>query len=621
MLKLASNLELPLKAVTERFALLGRTGAGKSYGTRVLAEELLDADQFVIVVDPKGDWWGVRSSYDGRKGGYPVLIMGGEHGDVPLQPGSGKFVAEFLTAERVSTVLDLSDFEEQQMYHFVADLGKWLYQLSRGKRLAAQFILDEADEFAPQSGMAGQAAHSLGAMQRLQRRGRGRGWGLSVLTQRSQSIHKGMISQAGTLIAMQLSHPKDIEPVENWLSANASPQIAKEVVEQLSHLAEGEAFICSPKMLGRKAIKFRFRKIRTFDSMRTPEPGEAQAAPKKLAEVNLKSVEKQMAATIAEAKANDPKELKEEIARLNQELKKKVPAAAAAPATKETRVEVPVLKDKQIAQLTKIYNKMIAEAERHGKAMNLLWADQLEQAQGMVAALRSVSSGAPAKPPLKVFQEPSRKAQTAAVSPDSKPAKRQVHEFPEHVNPRSAEGEPAGEGNAFPPAVTFTASEVTAPDGQVVKMGPAERKILTAFYWLRDQQANESLVSFYSTYSASSSTWDRALGALRHGWVTGWSITEAGMALVESWKVKPKPKGMQLRAWLRSRLDKADNEILDVLIAKYPHRLTSEELGQAANRSTNSSTWDRAIGRLRSIKAAEGYDKDGGIKAADVFFT
>lgn len=81
MLKLATNLSLPLDFITERIAFLARTGAGKSGGMRVMFEQMLDAKQFVIFIDPKGDAWGIRAAGVGK--GRPVLVMGGDYGDVP----------------------------------------------------------------------------------------------------------------------------------------------------------------------------------------------------------------------------------------------------------------------------------------------------------------------------------------------------------------------------------------------------------------------------------------------------------------------------------------------------------------------------------------------------------
>jgi uncharacterized protein len=338
-LSLAKGFSLPLSFTTERIAFLARTGAGKSFASRVLAEELLAAGQCVVIVDPKGDWWGIRSSLDGSSAGFPVLLMGGDHADVPLMADGGRAVAQFVAGEHVSTVLDLSEFGEAEMQRFVAAFGDELYRRNRD---AMHLIVDEADEFAPQSGsQSGSLAACIGAMQRLQRRGRGRGIGVTVVTQRSAVLHKSILTQAGTLVAMQTTHPRDLEPIREWLAANASVEIADEMAGSprrgsapglIPQLDTGEAIVCSPRAFdGVKRIKFRM--IETFDSMRTPEPGETRREPKTLADVDLAAVERSISDAVERARADDPRELRKTITGLRErivELEKR-------PATVETR--------------------------------------------------------------------------------------------------------------------------------------------------------------------------------------------------------------------------------------------------------------------------------------------
>lgn len=84
-LRISDGLKLPVDAVTQRISILGRTRSGKSHTAGVLVEEVLEARQQVVILDPKGDWWGLRSSADGRSAGLPITIMGGAHGDIPLE--------------------------------------------------------------------------------------------------------------------------------------------------------------------------------------------------------------------------------------------------------------------------------------------------------------------------------------------------------------------------------------------------------------------------------------------------------------------------------------------------------------------------------------------------------
>ena len=51
--------------MTESLSILAIKRARKSYTARKLVEQLHHARQQVVVVDPKGDWWGIRSSADG----------------------------------------------------------------------------------------------------------------------------------------------------------------------------------------------------------------------------------------------------------------------------------------------------------------------------------------------------------------------------------------------------------------------------------------------------------------------------------------------------------------------------------------------------------------------------
>lgn len=116
-LAISDRLALPIETVTETIAILAKRGAGKTNTAVVLTEELVSAGQQVIVVDPVGVWYGLRSGADGTSGGIPVLIIGGDHADLPLTETSGEVIARILVGERQSAVLDLS---QQSAAHTVA---------------------------------------------------------------------------------------------------------------------------------------------------------------------------------------------------------------------------------------------------------------------------------------------------------------------------------------------------------------------------------------------------------------------------------------------------------------------------------------------------------------------
>src|SRR5688500_3733878 len=155
MLKLADNLKLPLDVVTQTIAILAKRRAGKSYTMRRLVEELVRARQQVVLIDPKGDWWGIRSSADGKGPGLPIALFGATgrkrqnkpEPDVPLEDTSGKLIADLIVDERLSAILDMSAFSEAGKIRFLIDFGHQLFQRNEEP---LHLFLDECDEYLPQ---------------------------------------------------------------------------------------------------------------------------------------------------------------------------------------------------------------------------------------------------------------------------------------------------------------------------------------------------------------------------------------------------------------------------------------------------------------------------------------
>jgi hypothetical protein len=152
-IRLSTDLTLPVDVVTQTVAVLAKRRAGKSYTMRRLVEQLHHAGQQIVLVDPKGDQWGIRSAADGKAPGLPFVILGGERADVPLEVGAGEIVAKLVVEERVSVVLDLSLFRKHEVATFMTAFMENLYRLKAKEqyRTPVMLVVDEADAIAPRS--------------------------------------------------------------------------------------------------------------------------------------------------------------------------------------------------------------------------------------------------------------------------------------------------------------------------------------------------------------------------------------------------------------------------------------------------------------------------------------
>lgn len=334
-LRLAPDLIVPIDAVTETFAILGKRGSGKTTTARVLAEELLDAQMPVVILDPTGVWWGLRSSADGAGEGYPVVIFGGDHADVPLTETSGVIIADAIVDQRASAVLDLSTLSKSATRRFAADFIERLYHRNRQ---ALHVIIDEADLFAPQRTVRG-GERLLGAVNDLQRRGRVRGLGTTLITQRPAVLSKDVLTQAEVLVALRMVGVRDVAAIDEWVRLHADEDEARTLKASLPSLPVGAAWVWSPGWL-EVLQQVQIRLPRTFDSSATPKPGEARILPRRMTEVDLTALREQIEAESPPKRPTSPAR----------------PSSVARPAPVQQvveRVEVPVVTPEDAARWDK----------------------------------------------------------------------------------------------------------------------------------------------------------------------------------------------------------------------------------------------------------------------------
>ena len=380
-LKIADGFSIPEEAITQTFGILAVRGAGKSNLAAVMAEEMHRARLPFVVVDPVGSWWGLRSSSDGKAAGLEIPIFGGRHADVPLERTGGQLIADLVVDDRPSCVLDISEFSEGDKTRFLIDFAERLY---RRNTEPLHLFLEEADDYAPQRPFREQA-RLLRAWENVVRRGRARGIGITMISQRSAALNKNVLTQIETLFVLRTTSPQDRKAIEAWVEYHGQ---SRELLQSLPSLGPGEAWVWSPQWL-KTLERIQVRRRSTFDSAATPKQLRAARPAATLADVDLAKVRERMAASIERAKQEDPRELRARVAQLEREV-------AAKPAAAVKTVEVPALKPAELKHLEQLTARVEAIADRF-----LTIVTELGETAGKVSrtiiALRAGPAPAPAQ--------------------------------------------------------------------------------------------------------------------------------------------------------------------------------------------------------------------------------
>lgn len=279
------RFELPLAVSTQATAIFGIRGSGKTVTATVLVEELLDRGLPVAIIDPTDVWWGLKSSADGKSEGYPVVVLGGPHGDLPLEEHNGWALADFAVDERVPLILSLRHLRKEGQRRFVTDFCEQLYfrkgELSH--RVPHLVAIDEASMFVPQKVGRGEG-RMVEAVEDLVRRGRSAGIGVALMDGRPASVNKDVLAFAEVLVSHRATNPHDGAALDEWIRRHDTEGHRQRFLEGLPSLPRGSAWFWSPVLDVFDLVQVRMR--RTYDSSRTPEidetplePPEAWAAP------------------------------------------------------------------------------------------------------------------------------------------------------------------------------------------------------------------------------------------------------------------------------------------------------------------------------------------------------
>jgi hypothetical protein len=615
-LKISDNLSLPIAAVTEKLAWLGRTGSGKTYGAMKLAELMLDAGAQIGVLDPVGVWRALRvpAAKDGRA--FEVVVFGGLYGDVPLDPGAGKLIADLVVDRGLSFVLDVSQFIPSEQQTFAAAFAHQFFHRKKSAPSAVHLFIEECQEFIPEN-PSGREALTLGEFQRLWKLGRNFGIGGSLISQRPQEIAKKALNMSGTLFAFQMTGPQERKAIRAWV---ADQGVAVDIEGVLQKLSVGEPHVESPTFLEvSKTVRILPRV--TADLSSTPTVGGTTAAKRPLTPIDVEQLRTQMAETIERAKADDPKELKKTIATLQKSLQNKEHALSMAAAGQQALAAqmptktVEILTGADRERLAAHRAQLVAIAEDLGQKS----AGIVGEAEARIEAVvtRTVERlGVLLADQRTVFEETLQRAgftrileklDRVTVTPDVRPTPRAVSVHPS------------------PPRVNGVAVSAASGSGDQ-KIEPAKQRILNALAWLTQlgrTSWTREVVGFVAGVSSRSSAFANNLSALRTAGLLDYpqqnylQLTASGTAQAAPPDALLTPA--DLHAQIERLLEPAQWRLAKAVIDAYPKVMTREQLADAAKVSAASSAFANNISRLRTLGLLD-YPKQGEVVGTPALF-
>jgi uncharacterized protein len=558
-LHISEDLSLPIDAATQTFAFIARKGAGKTYAAGKLAECLLDAHVQVVILDAVGNWWGLRLMADGKTPAYDIPVIGGLRGDIPLEATGGHLIADIIADTGRSLIIDVSQFSKADRQRFATGLAERLWRNKKAERHPSplHLIIEESQLIVPES-VRGDSAQMVGIYEEIIRLGRNYGIGVSMISQRPQSVNKEVLNQTECLFALQTNGKHERIALRDWITYHGAE---KSLVDELPSLPIGTAYVWSPQWLG-ILQKVKVGEKKTFDASATPKVGSVQVR-RDLKPLDLDDLKERMASTIEKAKQEDPKELKKQIAeqkRTIADLEKKL--AQKEPEIKI--VEVPVLNNGLLSGFQDEINKLNSISQTFSSAVS-----QVVAANGRQVKVASVATPArtPRPSPVRV-ERPARMIQ--------------------------------GESN-----------------GDVGTGGL--RRILIALAQ-RPQGLSVRQLGIRAQLSSKSGTFTTYLSKARaNGWIEGGRdhlvITDAGLDALGSFE--PLPTGQALLDyWLSDLGESGASRILEALANAYPASLSKAEVAERAGLAM-SGTFTTYLSKLRSLELIEGR---GELKASDELF-
>lgn len=610
-IKLASDLSLDLDLLLRtRLLIQGGSGSGKSWLLRRLAEQLFGQVP-VIIIDPEGEFASLREKF-----GYVLVGPGGE---TPADVRSAALVAHKLLELRASAVCDIYEMPPSQRHEWVKRFLEAL--IDAPKKLWHNYIIivDEAHMFAPERGFGESVASD--AVIGVATRGRKRGYGLVVATQRLGKLRKDVAAELqNSLIGLTTI---DIDRARAVEAMGVTEKKAKDAFShQLKTLGEGQFWAFGRALtVERKLVKILGVQTTHPKAGSAKHAAEPPPAPEKVKALLPKLADLPQQ---AEQKALTEAELKREVASLRAELSKAQRALKApAPASSTGKPN-----EKQSATIAELKQQLVRHRRALEEAMKIIvkvkaldfsarGGEALEQA--VTQAIKQVTVGIEKK--VEALRGRVDGIQAAAVAAESAITKLLDEKIELSVVVQKTAPFTVQQAQPTrPPRATTNGS------GGDSGLTPAKQKILNAlafFEGIGVAQADKTQLALIVGVSPTSGGYFNNLGALRSSGLIEYpsggtvALTADGRAVASVDGVPETTE--ELHTAIRAKLPPAKWKILEALIGRYPNSVTKDALAESIGVSPTSGGYFNNLGSLRSLGLLS-YPRPSEVAALPVLF-
>jgi uncharacterized protein len=564
----------PVALGSQGNAILGIRDSGKTVTATLLAEKLYEAGVPFVAFDPIGVWRFLRVPGQGR--GIPVIVAGGQAGDLPLTPKTAPEIVRAAMKAGVSLVVDLYDMSlsKSDWKRIVADSVRVLLH-ENGPYGLRHVFLEEAAEFVPQRVVIDSSV-VYAEIEKLARMGGNARLGYTLINQRAEEVNKAVLELCDNLFLHRQKGRHSIIALSKWLDAGAVVD-HKAITNSLSTLPTGE---CWAWMAG------------TETPIRIHVPMKNSFHP-----------DRRVMAGAAEAPKIQAVDAGEFVARMKALLGPQTSVKDGAPE--------PAAKTRKGASAAPGVDLVAIRREGHVEGYKAGHAEGYRIAvERMATQLRTVLAdfGAKAAPEANIFLghigELGSKMEGAVV-----------HVAAGHV----AESRPSN-------GVLDNPTPVSARERLTPTISRPMQKILDALAWWRDigiPTPARTQLAFLAGYRPNTGTFNTYLGALSSAGMISYPapgrVALTGLGTGIAAKPIKTPTRKEFHDRVKAILDGPHCRLISALIERYPDAVTRDELASETGYRPGTGTFNTYLARLSTLDLIT-YPAPGRVRAADLLF-